>query len=730
VSVNLEKDLNQEQKRAAEMLEGPVLILAGAGAGKTRVLTYKIAHMIEKGISPDSIIALTFTNKAAGEMQDRVNDLLDSKYRIWISTFHSACSRILREHIDVLGYDLTFTIFDDTDSLTLVKQVMKKLQISEKTVKPQSLRAWIGDAKNRNLNPEEFPSEAYGYPGKKAAEVYREYQKELKKNNAVDFGDLLMLVLELFKKNEILSSYTDRLKYILIDEYQDTNRVQYLFLKKLTQNTSNISVVGDEDQSIYGWRGADINNILNFSKNYREVKVVKLEQNYRSTQNILSAAGEVVKNNKNRIGKTVWTSSGEGEKIALFEEETDRKEAHRVVEEARMLHGGKNLNYSEMAIFYRTNAQSRVFEESLRKNNIRYRIYGGLKFYDRAEIKDVTAYLRVIVNPADNISLRRILGLTAGIGKTTIDSITREADAKNVSVFELLEAGWMESVRPAAQKKLCKFLERIKLFKQVSENFPLSALYDEITENTGYIRNLERERTIEAMSKIENLFQLRASLREFEVAHENPTLYNYLDQVSLLTNADEQYAGNSDDQIVLMTLHMSKGLEFEAVFIVGLEEKLLPHSRSDFSSSELEEERRLLYVGMTRAKRLLYLSNARMRDVYGKPQYSIPSRFLEEIPERFIKRFSNRAFFTSTMEHRETDRRFHGELSNNRSNDSQIIYDNPSDQYRKGMNVSHRVFGRGRVVRVEGSGDGANIVVQFNGGPKRLKIKYASLEII
>ncbi len=592
--------LNPEQREAVTHTEGPLLLMAGAGSGKTRVLTHRIAYLLrEKGIAPWSVLAITFTNKAAREMKDRVAQLVGPIAEdIWISTFHSMCVRILRRDIDRIGYNRNFTILDSTDQLSVIKQILKKSNIDPKKFEPRSILGTISSAKNELKKPDAFASTAKGPYEQTVADVYVEYQKQLKKNQALDFDDLIMKTTELFKLvPEVLEFYQRKFQYILVDEYQDTNRAQYMLVNMLSDKLKNICVVGDSDQSIYRWRGADIANILSFEEDYPNAKVILLEQNYRSTKTILQAANEVIANNMNRKKKNLWTENDSGVKIGYFSADTEQSEAQFVVEKIQEALKNGTYKYSDIAILYRTNAQSRVIEEFFVKSNIDYNIVGGTKFYDRKEIKDLLAYLRLIANPDDDISLQRIVNVPKrGIGATTVDKIGAYATDQDLSLFAALQEVEQIGLSGRAVTKLQDFSKQLNNWVDMQEYLSVTELVEELLERTGYRDMLKNEQSIEAQSRLENIDEFITVTQEFEKQNEDKSLVAFLTDLALVADIDkldEENEGKPKDAITLMTLHSAKGLEFPLVFLIGMEEGIFPHSRSLFEEEEMEEERRL-----------------------------------------------------------------------------------------------------------------------------------------
>ncbi|PZD97876.1 DNA helicase PcrA [Paenibacillus sambharensis] len=631
--------LNPRQQEAVKATEGPLLIMAGAGSGKTRVLTHRIAYLIDKRrVAPWSILAITFTNKAAREMRERVAALVGpGGDDIWVSTFHSMCVRILRKDISRIGFSTSFSILDSADQLSVIRNCMKDQNIDTKKFEPKAVQAAISSAKNELVTPERFEQKVGDYFQQIVADVYKSYQKRLKSNNSLDFDDLIMTTIQLFKEvPEVLDFYQNKFRYLHVDEYQDTNRAQYMLCRMLADKQHNICVVGDSDQSIYRWRGADITNILNFEGDYPEAKTIFLEQNYRSTANILNAANAVIKQNTGRKPKKLWTDRGEGEPIAVYQADSEHEEGYFVTGEIRKnrMNGRK---YADHAILYRTNAQSRVIEEILIKSDIPYQIVGGIKFYDRKEIKDLLAYLRLISNPTDDISLARIINVPKrGIGDTTLGKIASEATLRGVSMYEVL--GNLEGVDVAGKTRaaLTDFRELIDNLTRMVDYLSVTELTEKMLEFIKYREELERENTLESKSRLENIDEFLSVTMDFEARNDDKSLVAFLTDLALIADIDSMNKAEDEDAqdaVVLMTMHSAKGLEFPVVFIIGMEEGVFPHSRAFSDNEELEEERRLAYVGITRAEQQLFLTCARMRTLFGRTAANAPSRFLQEVPD-------------------------------------------------------------------------------------------------
>ncbi|MDB4866885.1 MAG: pcrA, partial [Cohnella sp.] len=632
--------LNPKQREAAVATDGPLLIMAGAGSGKTRVLTHRIAYLVAKRIAaPWSILAITFTNKAAREMQDRVSNLVGpSGSDIWVSTFHSMCVRILRKDIERIGYGSNFSILDSTDQLSVIRNVMKEQNIDTKKFEPKAVQAAISGAKNELLTPDKYEQRQGDYFQTLVAQVYKQYQKRLKANNSLDFDDLILMTIQLFQDvPDVLAFYQNKFRYIHVDEYQDTNRAQYMLCKLLAQKHHNICVVGDSDQSIYRWRGADITNILNFEADYPEARTILLEQNYRSTSTILDAANSVIKNNLSRKAKNLWTDKDGGDKIVVYQGDSEHEEGYFVAGEIRK-NREKGRRHDDHAILYRTNAQSRVIEEILIKSDIPYQIVGGIRFYDRKEIKDILGYLRLISNPDDDISLDRVVNVPKrGVGDTTMAKIQDEAGRYGISTYRLLSESLHElDIQARARTALYEFRDLIANLSAMVEYLSVTELTEKLLEMTQYRLEFQRENTIESQSRLENIEEFLSVTQEFEKNSDDKSLVAFLTDLALIADIDSMNDTEEEDKdaIVLMTMHSSKGLEFPVVFIVGMEEGVFPSSRAFLDNDELEEERRLAYVGITRAEQKLYLTCARMRLLYGRTNSNAPSRFLEEIPEQ------------------------------------------------------------------------------------------------
>ncbi len=630
-------DLNPMQRRAAETLEGPVLILAGAGSGKTRTLTYRVANLLEHGVKAWHILALTFTNKAAREMRERIERLAGADAgEAWIGTFHSICCRILRRDIEKLGYERSFTIYDDDDQQRVIKAVLKELDIDEKFLPPKAVSADISDAKNRLLSPDEWLQRRGGdYRSQKTHDVMTRYEQRLRAANALDFDDLLVKTLQLFVEHPpVLEYYQGRFQYVHVDEYQDTNYAQYQLVRLITRESRNLCVVGDDDQSIYGWRGADIRNILDFEKDFPDATVIKLEQNYRSTANILDAANQIIAHNEGRKEKELWTEDGEGEKITLYAAADERDEAAWICQRIRQLQRG-GTPYGSIAILYRMHALSRVLEETLMRAGIPYHVYGGTRFYDRREVRDVLAYLRVIQNPADDISLSRIINVPKrAIGDSTVEQLTQHARQNDMSLYAAVAAP-PDTLASRARKSVNDFSSLIVSLLLAKETLPLSEFVQKVIDDSGLIAQYQKEENEENQARIENIREFMGAVTEFEQKSEDKSLFAFLENVALVTELDNQDSAPSF--VTMMTLHSAKGLEYDAVFMSGMEEGIFPSARAMQEDNRVEEERRLCYVGVTRARKLLHLSYARRRMLFNQMQFNAPSCFLQEIPKRLIR---------------------------------------------------------------------------------------------
>lgn len=741
MTVDCTYGLNPQQAEAVINTEGPMLIMAGAGSGKTKVLTCRVANLLQKGVRPYRILAITFTNKAAAEMRERVNNMSGPAAKdVWLFTFHAFCARFLRMEIDKLpGYGGNFAIYDTADSQNLIKQILKEMNLDDKRFQPSGILSRISNAKNALQDAAAFARQAGDFYEQKVADIYSRYEQKLQLNNALDFDDLLMLSIKLLQENkEVREKYQDRFDYLLVDEYQDTNHAQYLLTKFLAAKHRNICVVGDADQSIYGWRGADIQNILDFEKDYPDAKVIKLEQNYRSTQIILDAANAVIENNTGRKPKNLWTENKSGADIIYFQAVDERDEARFVIEQLQNLQRTENKKLGDMAILYRTNTQSRIFEEMLIKSGISYNMVGGLKFYERKEIKDIIAYLRVIFNPADSLSLLRIINVPKrGIGDASLAKIQAYAAANNVSLFEAVSnAAAIDGLSSRFVSKLDDLAGIIFELMNLASEAPVEDLIDRVLRDTGYLEELENERTPQAQSRIDNLHELISVAQEFAASEEENNLENFLAHVALVSDIDDTELG--EDAITLMTLHSSKGLEFPVVFLVGMEEGLFPHARTLMDETEIEEERRLCYVGITRAKEKLFLSSTKMRTIYGNTVTYPPSRFLQEIPARLVKTIKRQERFSALENFKQVSEKYSAKPQKPAStfNPHSFMPQKPAaaaggtgTRFNTGDRVSHSKWGEGMVVSVKDSPDGQEVKVAFAGaGVRSLLTKYAVLK--
>lgn len=739
--------LNEMQKKAVFQTEGPVLILAGAGSGKTRVLTHRIAYLIEeKGVNPWNILAITFTNKAAGEMRERVDHLVGfGSESIWVSTFHSACVRILRRFIDRLGYDTNFTIYDTDDQKSLMKEVCKYLQIDTKTYRERALLSAISSAKNEMISPQEFLLQAEGdFSKQKIAEVYLEYEKQLRANNALDFDDLLVRAVQLFETQpDVLDYYQERFRYIMVDEYQDTNTVQFHLIRILSSKYRNLCVVGDDDQSIYKFRGANIKNILNFESEFPDATVIKLEQNYRSTSNILNAANAVIHNNIGRKDKTLWTENPEGEKIACKQFDNAYDEADYIAAAIQKKVKEERASYKDCAVLYRTNAQSRIFEERFVSTNIPYKVIGGVNFYARREIKDLLAYLRTIENGRDDLAVRRIINVPKrGIGLTSINRVQEYALQKETGFYEALLAADLIPGIGRALSKLESFVALIEHFKEEAGRLTPLALLTDIVETLDYENYLEEIDMEDAESRIENIEELKSKLASYEEsceeAGEQPTLSGFLEEVALVADIDN--LDEESDYVVLMTLHSAKGLEFSYVFLAGMEDGLFPSYMTITADDpmELEEERRLCYVGITRAMKELTLTCAKRRMVRGETQYNIASRFLKEIPESLIGTVSGTLRERPQMEiarnqtYAKAKAAFHSQAFGIKRPVQQFkVASGEGPGYDVGDRVRHMKFGEGLVTAITEGGRDYEVTVEFDRfGVKKMFAAFAKLQKI
>lgn len=736
LSDKLVNGLNEQQQKAVKATDGPLLIMAGAGSGKTRVLTHRIAYlMVEKQVAPWNILAITFTNKAAREMKDRVRHLLGgASEEIWISTFHSMCVRILRRDIDRIGFSRNFSILDTTDQQSVIKQILKDKNMDTKKFDYRAILGTISSAKNELMTAEDFAKTAGGFYEQTVADVYTEYQKRLRKNQALDFDDLIMTTIHLFQRvPEVLEYYQRKFQYIHVDEYQDTNRAQYMLVKQLASRFRNLCVVGDSDQSIYRWRGADIANILSFEKDYPNATVIFLEQNYRSTKRILKAANEVIANNSNRKPKNLWTENMEGNKINYLRADNEQGEAQFVAGKINEMTRDGSRKFSDVAILYRTNAQSRVMEEVLLKSNIQYSIVGGIKFYDRKEIKDILAYLRLIANPDDDISLRRVINVPKrGVGSTSLDKIADYALMNDLSMFQALQDIEQIGLSPKISKAVREFRDLIHGYTQMQEYLSVTELVEEVLGKSGYREMLEAEKTLESQSRLENIDEFLSVTKSFEEKNDDKSLVAFLTDLALVADIDQlDDTAEAQDTVTLMTLHSAKGLEFPVVFLLGLEEGVFPHSRSLMDEEEMEEERRLAYVGITRAETELYLTNAQMRTLFGRTNMNPVSRFITEIPEDLLEDLLPKkkmpSFMSSSRLSQSAQQRsapFGRAVTAPTSTGGEEI------GWRVGDKASHKKWGVGTVVSVKGEGEGKELDIAFPSptGIKRLLAKFAPIQ--
>lgn len=737
--------LNPQQKEAVKTTEGPLLVVAGAGSGKTSVLTRRIAYLVEeKQVLPWNILAITFTNKAASEMREREQKLLGPAANdIWMSTFHALCVRILRRDSDKIGYGRNFSIADSAEQLTLVKHIEKELNINPKMYEPRGILSAISNAKNDLLTPQAFEDSAASPFEKMAAKVYHEYQKRLKHDQIMDFDDLIMQTLVLFKKDpEVLHYYQNKFRYMLVDEYQDTNQAQYELCHELAAQYKNICVVGDADQSIYGWRGANMENIMNFENDYRDtgVQTVKLEQNYRSTGHILSAANAVIDNNRNRKKKNLWTDQGDGEKITYYRAQSGDDEAHFIISKIQEEVDDNNRSYKDFAVLYRTNAQSRTVEEAFVKSNVPYQIVGGHKFYDRKEIMDIMAYLKLVANPNDSMSFNRIINTPKrGIGRVSVDKFMDVAQGNNLSLIDAFKHINISGISPRAAAKMSDFGAKLRDAIEYAKDHSVTGLTEKILQDFGYTDALKAEHTIEAETRLENLDEFLSVTKRFDDQYEPEeddanALSDFLAEVSLLSDQDD--LENNDDQVALMTLHAAKGLEFPVVFLVGMEDGLFPLSRALLEDDQLEEERRLAYVGITRAKEKLFLTNAYSRMMFGRMQNNPPSRFLEEIDVDDLdmqnsvpEGVGNSDFQVQTAPFANVDERARAQVYTPKAKPAGGAIGAEKKGWNVGDQVEHKAWGHGVVTKVNGEGEDMELDIAFpNKGIKRLLAAFAPIK--
>ena len=762
--------LNDKQYESVINTEGPLLVIAGAGSGKTKVLTHKIAYLIqEKNVLPWNILAITFTNKAANEMKERITGLVGETAKdIWMGTFHSICVRILRKHIEQIGYDSSFIIFDTSDQKSLIKKCLKELQIDDKQFSEKSVQAEISNAKNEMLEPEQYAFKAHGdFRREKIATVYELYQKRLKENNAIDFDDIINFTIKIFnEKPEIANYYSSKFRYILVDEYQDTNKSQFTLVKMLAEVHQNITVVGDNDQGIYSFRGADISNILNFEKDFKNTKIIKLEQNYRCTGNILKAANAIIKNNETKYEKKLWTQNEEGTLPKVYSADNEYDEASFIVDQISRLK--ENYKYSDFAVLYRMNTQSRAIEDILRREAIPYKMVGGLKFYERKEIKDIISYLRLAQNPSDNLSLMRVINEPKrGIGKTSLDQVEQMANHHETSMYEIIKDANLYGLNRVYLKSR-DFIDLIEDARNKKDTMSVSEFIQYMLKKSGYIKALEDEKTIEAENRIENLEEFLTVAIEFEKEEAENTLQDFLEGMTLSSDIDN--VEETEDSVTLMTLHSAKGLEFPVVFLVGMEEGIFPGYRAIGEPEAIEEERRLCYVGVTRAREKLFLTCSKMRTVFGSTSCNLPSRFLEEIPQELLDGYED-SFGTGLKKSKE-EREYAWTYGNNKDAGEIKTY-NISDtvgktvaaassvfgkasnfgrsaesflnglgksqntgnvdlsKYTIGVKVFHKKFGEGIITKTEPEGEDLKVDINFEKvGHKRLMAKFAKLEII
>lgn len=732
--MELLEGLNPQQKEAVLHTEGPILVLAGAGSGKTRVITHRIAYLIqEKGVAPWSILSLTFTNKAAREMRDRIEALIGARVLdIWSGTFHSCCVRILRREIERIGFNRDFVIYDTGDQETLIKDCLQRLGYNDRNFPPKQVLAYIGRAKDELISPEAYSiNAASDFRMRKISDIYTLYQKKLKANNALDFDDILLHTLKIFDKNpDVLAYYQDKFKYILVDEYQDTNTAQYMLVSMLAKKHRNICVVGDDDQSIYGWRGANMQNILDFEKHFHGCRVIKLEQNYRSTERILDAANNVIKNNYGRKPKLLWTKNLTGEPVYVYKAFDERDEADFTAGMVRNAVARGDNNYGDFAVLYRINAQSRVFEDSFMKMGIPYRIIGAHKFYDRKEIKDIIAYLRVVNNPHDDISLKRIVNVPRrGIGKVTLDRAEQLAYDNGVSIYSILLEASKLSELTRASAKIKSFTDMLVKLRSLAEYLDLTELIKSVIDQSGIIKELEQEDTIEAKTRIENIREFQSVVLDFvrNSEEEDPGLNDFLAHVSLIADVDTM--ADEQDRVVLMTMHSAKGLEFPIVFLAGMEEGVFPSYRSIGEEREMEEERRLCYVGITRAREKLFLTFTKSRTLFGNTTYNRQSRFIDEIPEDLLKYISENSDLIKSDVRKSVTNQISADEWKQRTASFIKAAELNTDELVAGTRVLHKKFGAGTITAREPEGSDFKLEIDFDQfGMKRLLASYAKLK--
>ena len=766
------KGLNNKQYEAVTNTEGPCLVIAGAGSGKTKVLTHKIAYLMSNNnVLPWNILAITFTNKAAKEMRERIELLVgDAAKDMWIGTFHSICVRILRKFIDRIGFDSSFIIFDTSDQKTMIKQILKDLQLDEKLFSDRAVISEISNAKNEMLEPDSYSVKAHGdFRKERIAEVYERYQKRLKENNAIDFDDIINYTIKIFMENpDVLEYYSNKFRYILVDEYQDTNKSQFTLITLLASKYGNITAVGDNDQGIYSFRGADISNILNFEKDFKNTKIIKLEQNYRCTGNILKAANAIIKNNETKYEKKLWTQNGEGSLPRVYSADNEYDEASFIVEQILRLKREENYKYSDFAVLYRMNTQSRAIEDILRREAIPYKMVGGLKFYERKEIKDIISYLRLAQNPSDNLSLTRVINEPKrGIGKTSLEQVEQLANHNEVSMYEVIKDANLYGLNRVYLKSR-EFVDLIEDARAKKDTMSVSEFIQYMLKKSGYIKALEDEKTIEAENRLENLEEFLTVAMEFEKEEAENTLQDFLEGMTLSSDIDN--VEEAEDSVTLMTLHSAKGLEFPVVFLVGMEEGIFPGFRSIGEPEAIEEERRLCYVGVTRARENLFLTCSKMRTVFGSTSCNAPSRFLEEIPQELLDGYED-SFGTGIKKPKEEreyawtygDGAGAGKIKSYNINDiagktavaASSVFGKASSfgrtaesflsglgkssasesvdlsKYSTGVRVFHKKFGEGVITKTEPEGEDLKVDISFDKvGHKRLMAKFAKLEII
>lgn len=743
-SMSFLKDLNPAQQEAVKAANGPVMIVAGAGSGKTRVLTYRIAHLVSCKVPPHQILALTFTNKAANEMKERILKLVGvGAHDLWMGTFHSIFARILRREAESVGFTRSFTIYDSDDSLSTIKKCMETMNLSQQQINPQVIRSRISGAKNQLVTPKAYSNLAKDFMDEKVGVVYEEYERTLHRSNAMDFDDLLVKPIDLFRRHpNILEKYHHRFKFLLVDEFQDTNRAQYEMIKLLAQKHRNICVVGDDAQSIYAFRGADIRNILDFTKDYSDCQTFRLEQNYRSTKSILTVADALIKYNADQLRKNLWTANQQGEPVVLIDCPDDRDEGYQITRAIQEEIIDNKLSLKDFAILYRTNAQSRSIEDVLRRNSIPYVIVGGTRFYERKEIKDVLAYLRLLVNPQDDVSFLRAVNYpTRGIGETSLDYVRKYADENRLTLFQaIFSLEKIAGLQERAKKSFAQFKTFIEKYASLKAQMSLSELARSMVDELGILKSFKEEGTPESMGRWENVHELLSAITEFGDEHPDGTLEAFLEEVTLVSDVD-MWEGTRNT-VTLMTLHASKGLEFPVVFIAGLEEGMLPFYSTTIDRPELEEERRLLYVGITRAQSKLYFSRARLRYRFGEATFTSPSRFISEIGEdklRMVESATARKASDETAfargrngnTHRPVQKKpvhketfFRDDAPNYEDESQEVI------EIKQGLWVQHEMFGKGKVIRISGEGESAKAVVHFDDyGVKNLILKFARLRL-